>query len=152
MCCLWHVLSKRKSLLSYLSKICMKVRGRDYWKRGRVYCHRGRLLQITKAWGVKSKREKLSIRERLVFKFYCAMTCCIAINAKEGDCWIQLSNCVLFLMLHKCHTSYLLVASKLRWYARWFSMSTEYSWTLPCADSVYRVHSGVEGKCGRNKC
>lgn len=33
------------------------------------------------------------------------MTCCVAINAKEGDCWIQLFNCVLSLMLHKCHIS-----------------------------------------------
>ena len=23
------------------------------------------------------------------------MTCCVAINAKEGDCWIQLVNCMI---------------------------------------------------------
>ena len=34
------------------------------------------------------------------------MTCCVAINAKEGDCWKQLINCVLSLMLHKCHIRY----------------------------------------------
>ena len=34
-------------------------------------------------------------------KFHCAMTCCVDINAKEGDCWIVLS-----LMSHKCHISY----------------------------------------------
>ena len=38
-------------------------------------------------FGVKYKREKLSIREILDFKFHCAMTCCVAINSKEGDCW-----------------------------------------------------------------
>ena len=30
------------------------------------------------------------------------MTCCVAINAKEGDCWIVLS-----LMSHKFHINYL---------------------------------------------
>ena len=29
------------------------------------------------------------------------MTCCVAINAKEGDCWTMLS-----LMSHKCHISH----------------------------------------------
>ena len=28
--------------------------------------------------------------EGRVFKFHSVMTCCVAINAKEGDCWIQL--------------------------------------------------------------
>ena len=36
-------------------------------------------------------------------KFHCAMTCCVAINAKEGDCWIQLYNCLLSLMSQKCY-------------------------------------------------
>ena len=40
----------------------------------------------------------------LALKFHCAVTC-VAINAKEGDCWIQLINCVLSLMLHKFHIS-----------------------------------------------
>ena len=35
---------------------------------------------------VKSKREKLSVRNSLVLKFHYAMTCCVSINAKEGDC------------------------------------------------------------------
>lgn len=45
-------------------------------------------------------------------KFHCAMTCCVAINAKEGDCWIQLfeGHCwisyVLSLMSHKSHINY----------------------------------------------
>ena len=75
-------------------------------------------MQISEACGVKSKREKLSIRENLVFKFHHAMTCCVAINAKEGDCWIQLSNCVLYLMLHKCHTSYQSTFIELCWFTR----------------------------------
>ena len=30
-------------------------------------------------------------------KFHCDMTCCVAINSKEGDCWIQLIKlCVVF--------------------------------------------------------
>ena len=52
---------------------------------------------------VKSKGEKVFVRESLVLKFHYAMTCCVAINAKEGDFWIQLFNCVLSLMLLKCH-------------------------------------------------
>ena len=39
-------------------------------------------------FGVKSKREKLYAKGSLVLKFHYAMTCCVAINAKEGDCWI----------------------------------------------------------------
>ena len=41
------------------------------------------------------------------------MRCCVDINAKEENCWIQLSNCVLSLILHKCHISYQLVLTKL---------------------------------------
>ena len=104
------------------------VRGRDYWERGRFFYHRGRLLQITEARGIKFKREELSIRESLVFKFHHAMTCCVAINSKEGDYWIQLSNCVLSLMLHKWHTSYLSASIELSWFTRWFSVYTELSW------------------------
>ena len=57
------------------------------------------------AFGIKSKREKLLLRGNLVLKFYFAMTCCVAINVKEGDYWIQLFNCVLSLMLHKFYIS-----------------------------------------------
>ena len=71
-----------------------------------------------KTFGVKSKREKLSIRESLVFKFHHAMTCCVATNAKERDCWIQFSNCGLSLMSHKCYTSYLSAFIELSWSAR----------------------------------
>ena len=73
---------------------------------------------IREVCGIKSKREKISIRLRLVFKFHRAMTCRVAINAKEGDCWIQLSNCVLSLMSQKCHISYQSVSTKLSWLAR----------------------------------
>ena len=119
MSCLWHVFSKRESLLSYISKICLK-------KEAMQFLHRGRLLHEEEVFDVKYKREKLSIRETLVLKFHCAMTCCVAINAKEGDCWIQLSNCLLSLMSHKWHISCQLVLTELTWLARWFSLSTEH--------------------------
>ena len=41
------------------------------------------------------------------------MTCCIAINFKEGDCWKQLINCVLSLTLHKMSYHFLSVYAEL---------------------------------------
>ena len=68
-----------RDLLSYLSEICVKVKflcnsftEGDYWKRENF-------------WYLERK-----IEGRCVFKFHYIMTCCVAINAKEGDCWIQL--------------------------------------------------------------
>ena len=95
----------RKSIL-FEMKLCNSFTEGDY-------C-------IRKVCGIKSQREKLSIIENLVFKFHCAMTCCVAINAKEGDCWIQLSNYVLSLMLHKFHISCQSMLTKLTWLARRF--------------------------------
>ena len=54
------------------------------------------------------------------------MTCCVAINAKEGDCWIQLFNYVFSLMLHKCHISYQIESTELRWSAKQIIESTEH--------------------------
>ena len=48
-----------------------------------------------------------------VFLFHLAMTCCVAINAKEGDCWIVLS-----LMSHKCHINHQILSTELRRLAR----------------------------------
>ena len=39
----------------------------------------------------------------------------ISFNSSTNFCWIQLSNCVLSLMLHKCHTSYLSAFTELSW-------------------------------------
>ena len=94
MCYLWHALSKREKLLSYLSRMCFYISEEE-------------------TFDVNSKREKISIKESLVLKFHCAMTCCVSINAKEGDFWIQLSNCVFSLMSHKCHISCQVVSTKL---------------------------------------
>ena len=93
MCC-----QRGRSLLSYLSKILSFQEEENSFIEGEYY-NEGEFF------GIKSKREKISIRGSLVSKFHYAMTCCVAINAKEGDCWIQLFNCVLSLMLHKCHIS-----------------------------------------------
>ena len=86
------------------------------------------------------------------------MTCCVAINAKEGDCWIQLINCVLSLMLHKCHISHqtesvelkclaqqLTESTEFRWSAKQFTESIEHSLRLHYKVSSYRAHSGIEG-------
>ena len=99
MCC-----QRGINLPSYLSKTCFK--GKNF-QEGKVYCHRIYVIYYMKKkiFDENFKREKFFVRESLVLKFHCAMTCCVAINAKEGDCWIQLSNCVLSLMLHKCHIS-----------------------------------------------
>ena len=59
MCCLWHVLSKRESLVSYLSKIFLK-------KEAMKFLQRGRLLHKREACGVKSKRE-IFLLEKLLF-------------------------------------------------------------------------------------
>ena len=50
------------------------------------FLHIRTLLHEGEVFSIKSKREKISIRESLVLKFHYAMTCCVAINAKEGDC------------------------------------------------------------------
>ena len=63
----------------------------------------------------------------LLSNFISAMTCCVAINAKEGYCWIQLSNCVLSLMLHKCHISYQIESTKFCRSEKQFTKSTELS-------------------------
>ena len=76
-------------------------------------------------------------KKNLVLKFHYDMTYCVDINFKEGDFWIHLSNCVLSLMLHKCHTSHLLALTKLNWFARRFTMSTKCSQTSPCTNSCY---------------
>ena len=71
-------------------------------KEGEIYCH----IFLKFVWKVKLlcnsftegdywKRENFwylerKIEGRCVFKFHSVMTCCVAINAKEGDCWIQL--------------------------------------------------------------
>ena len=68
------VVKEGECLLSYLwnlwekkSFFCNSFTEGDYWKR----------------------ESFLSNRENY-FKFHSAMTCCVAINAKKGDCWIQL--------------------------------------------------------------
>ena len=86
----------------------------------------------------------------LALKFHCAMTCCVAINAKEGDFLIQLFNCVLSLMLHKCHISWQTVLTELSWSAKKISESTKHSWKLLYGNSVYRAHSGIKGKLVKN--
>ena len=63
-----HIFLKFVRLEKFL---CNSFTEGDYWKREKSY------------W----KREK---SVGLVFKFHSVMTCCVAINAKEGDCWIQL--------------------------------------------------------------
>ena len=55
---------------------------REITKRRRVYHLIGRTILLT------SEKDLFS-------KFHYAMTCCVAINAKEGDCWIQLINCMV---------------------------------------------------------
>ena len=67
------------------------------------------------------------------------------------DRWIQLSNCVLSLMLHKCHTSYLSDFTDLSWCAKWFTISTECCQTLPCIDNVYPAHSVIKRRYGRRQ-
>ena len=84
--------------------------------------------------------ENCSVRKRLVFKFDSTLTCCVSINAKEGDCWIQLSNCVLSLMLHKCHISYQTESTEFYQSEKQFTESTELSRSVkPFA--VYTEHS-----------
>ena len=58
------------------------------------------------------------------------MTCCVAINAKEGYCWIVLS-----LMSHKCHTSHQSYQSL---------VISVISLSSPSSDSDNRVHSVIE--------
>ena len=40
-------------------------------------------------------------------KFHCTMTCCVAINSKEGDCWYNW----LIVCCPWCHTNVILVRS-----------------------------------------
>ena len=58
---------------------------------------------------------------------------------------------VLSLMLHKCHTSYLLALTKLSWFASRFTVSTERFYSLPSIGSVYRAHSIIEGDCSKRQ-
>ena len=72
------VVKEGECLLSYLWNLCEKKSfyvipsQREITERGRIF-------------GILKKIEGGSI-----FKFYSVMTCCVTINAKEGDCWIQL--------------------------------------------------------------
>ena len=70
-----------------------------------------------------------------VLKFQNAMTCCVSINAKEGDCWIQLSNCVLSLMLHKCHISHQSMSTEL-WRLNQAELVSIKLWRLKKEESV----------------
>ena len=69
-------------------------------KEGEFYCH------IFLKFEEEFSQREITVRGRIVFvlhykdkdlfsNFISAMTCCVAINAKEGDCWIQLVNCMV---------------------------------------------------------
>ena len=74
-------------------------------KEGEFYCHiflNSEICVNKKVYVIPSQREITErgrivlilcciVRLRLVFKFHSTMTCCVAINAKEGNYWIVLS-------------------------------------------------------------
>ena len=71
-------------------------------------------------------------------KFHCAMTYCVAINAKEGDCWKQLSEGDCWIQLFKYVLS--LMSHNVILYIN--------SMCLPSSVgqlSIYRVLLGVKG-------
>ena len=69
------------------------------------------------------------------------MTCCVSINAKEGDFWIVLS-----LMSHKFHINHQIVSTESRRLAkeRQFLPSSLGHQRKYGKDSFYRAHSVIE--------
>ena len=68
------------SVYYHISKICEKRKVLFVIPSQREITERGRIF-----WYFVKK-----IEGGRIFKFHSVMTCCVAINAKEGDCWIQL--------------------------------------------------------------
>ena len=76
------------------------------------------------------------------------MTCCVAINAKEGDCWKQLFNCVLSLMLHKCHISHQTESTKLRMFSK--AVNQVYR-AQTVREAIYRVYQALQNTIPRSQ-
>ena len=77
------------------------------------------------------------------------MTCCVAINAKEGDCWIQLVNCmVVFDVTQMSYQSSDSVYRACKVKQRKFSVNRAHSVIEGKIKkvSVNRAHSVIEGK------
>ena len=108
-------------------------------KEGEIYCHillkfvwKRKLLCNSFTEGDYWKRENFLVYWRKMcfqISFCYDMLCCH--QCQRGRLLDTIDNCVLSLMLHKCHIRY--------------QSSTELSHSANAADSVHRVHSVTKG-------
>ena len=142
------MLSKRESFtiislwnfFKIKSLLCNSFTEGDYCKRENSSILEGELL----CWHIV-----LPYKRKTYFQisFCYDMLCCH--QCQRGRLLDTIVNCVLSLMLHKCHISHQPESTELRQSAKQFTVSTKHSWTTQRKVSSYWAHSGIKGFCSR---